>query len=149
METNTRDNMPQEINIHNIMALTARLAQVMAQEADYLAEMKIKEIEPLQKEKVTIAKAMELQIKRIQKYPHLLDTIHPADLDEFDQLAAIFDEIKQENYNRLIAARAVNQQIVEAITEVVNEQNKKPTCTEGGVNGAQFDSLSITLNKKV
>jgi ABC-type Zn uptake system ZnuABC Zn-binding protein ZnuA len=149
METNARDNMPQEINIHNIMALTARLAQVMAEEADYLAEMRIKEIEPLQKEKVTIAKAMELQIKRIQKYPHLLDTIHPDDLDEFSQLAAIFDEIKQENYSRLVAARAVNQQIVEAITEVVNEQNKKPTYTEGGINGAQFDSLSVTLNKKV
>lgn len=149
METNARDTIPQEINIHNIMALTARLAQVMALEADYLAEMKIKEIEPLQKEKITIARAMELQVKRIQKYPHLLDTIDPADLDEFDQLAAIFDEIKQENYNRLIAARAVNQQIVEAITEVVNEQNKKPTYTEDGVNGAQFDSLSVTLNKKV
>lgn len=149
MQVPHKDADLQELNIHNLMALTARLAQVLAQEADYLAEMKIKEIESLQKEKVTIAKAMELQLKRIQKYPHMLDNVHPDDMAEFAELAAIFDEIKQENYNRLMAAREVNQRIVEAITEVVNEQNKKPTYTEEGVNGAQFDSLSVTLNKKV
>jgi ABC-type Zn uptake system ZnuABC Zn-binding protein ZnuA len=149
MQIPPKETATQELNIHNLMALTARLAQVLAQEADLLAEMKIKEIEPLQKEKVTIAKAMELQLKRIQKNPHLLDSVHPEDMAEFAELAAIFDDIKQENYKRLMAAREVNQRIVEAITEVVNEQNKKPTYTEEGVNGAQYDSLSVTLNKKV
>jgi hypothetical protein len=141
--------IPQEINVQNVMALTARLAQVLAQEVDLLAEMKVHEIEPLQKEKITLTKALEMQLKRVQKYPELLDSIHPDDRDELRDLISVFEEIKEENYHRLLAAREVNKRVVEAITEAVNEQNKKPTYSEDGHNLPQFDSISITLNKTI
>lgn len=149
MEPNMQEITPQHINISSVMAITARLAQLLAQEADLLAAMKIQDIAPLQKEKIMLTKAIELQLQRIQKYPEMLDFITDEERAELRDLVEIFDEVKAENYTRLLAAREVNQRVVEAITEAVNEQNRKPTYTEGGVNDRQFDSISVTLDKRI
>jgi len=140
---------PQEISVPNIMAVTARLAQVLAQEADFLAGMNIQEIPALQKEKVWLTKAMELQLKKVKKNPELLDDISDDERDEMEELFTIFDEVKQENYRRLNAAKEVNQRVVEAIAEVVNEQSKKGTYDEEGNPDYQDIALSVTLNEKV
>ena len=149
MEAVVTDLNPQPINVSSIMSVTARLAQILAQEADMLAEMKIKDIAPLQKEKILLTKAMDLQLKLIQKNPEILEDISADEREDLRDLAEIFDEVKAENYRRLMAAKEVNQRVVEAITEAVNEQNKKPTYTDEGINDRQFDSLSVTLDKKI
>lgn len=141
--------VPQEISIPNVMALTGRLAQVLAQEADYLAEMKIKEIEPLQKEKIWLTKALDVQLQRVRKFPELLDNLDPDDCDELHHLVSVFNVIMNENHNRLLAAKEANQRVIEAITEAVNEQNRKPTYTEEGLTESQQDSISVTLNKTI
>ncbi len=139
----------QELNVPNILAMTARLAQVMAQEADLLAAMKISEIEPLQKEKNTLARALEAQLKKLRQYPELRDAINDDEQEDLRELIGVFNEIRDENMRRLLSAKEVNQKVVEAITEVVNEQNRKPTYTEDGANDTLFDSLSVTLNKTI
>lgn len=149
MSSHLPEAVNQELNISNIMALTARLAQILAHEADLLASMKVQEIEPLQKEKIWLTKALELQHRRIQKYPELLDFIDPEEREELRELVAVFDEIKDENHRRLMAAKEVNQRVVEAITEIVNQQSRKPTYTEEGVADQQSDALSVTLNKTI
>lgn len=138
---------PREISMPNIMALTARLAQVLAEEADLLAEMKVKQIEPLQKEKIWLTRAVELQIKRMKKYPDLLAEIEPEEREEFAELMDIFTEVRDENYRRLLAAKEVNQRVVEAIAEVVNEQCKRGVYNEDGDEDYKKDSVSVTLNK--
>ncbi len=149
MQNQLPEAIPQEINISNIMALTARLAQILAQEVDSLSAMKIKELEPLQKEKNWLTKALDMQLRRVRKYPNLLDSVAVEEREELSELVAIFEEIREENYRRLLAAKEANQCLVEAITEVVNEQNRKPTYTEEGQTEPQHDSLSITLNKTI
>ncbi len=138
-----------DLNMSNIMALTARLAQVLAEEADLLAAMKVKDIEPLQKEKIWLTKAMELQVKRMRKYPHLLEKITDEEREEFAELVEIFNEVRAENYRRIMAAKEVNQKVVEAIAEVVNEHCKKGIYTESGDEDYQKDALSVTVNEKV
>lgn len=149
MEHAMTEMTPQPINVSSIMSVTARLAQILAQEADFLSEMKIKDIAPLQKEKTMLTKAMDLQLKIIQRSPELLDDITDEEREDLRDLAEIFDEVKAENYRRLVAAKEINQRVVEAITEAVNEHNKKPTYTDEGINDRQFDSLSVTLDKKI
>jgi flagellar biosynthesis/type III secretory pathway chaperone len=145
----TVDVQPQPINMENVMALTARLAQVLAQEADLLSEMKVKAIEPLQKEKIWLTKAMELQLRRAQKYPFLLEEISEEEREDFAELVNIFDEIRDENHRRLLAAKEVNQQMVDAIADVVNDNSRKGTYTPKGNEDISIDSMSVTLNKTI
>ena len=149
MEQNLHSFELQRLNMDGVMAITARLAQVLAEEADLLADMKVKDIVPLQKEKLTLARALDLQIQRVQKNPELLDEITEEEREDLRDLAGVFDEIKAENFRRLLSAKEVNQRVVEAIMEAVNAQNRKPTYTEEGVNDRQFDAISVTLDKKI
>lgn len=139
----------QNINMENVMALVARLAQILALEVDYLSSMDIQAIDPLQKEKKWLTKAVELQLKRVQKYPHLLNNITDDERSEFADLVAIFNEIKQENNRRLLAAKNVNERVVEAITDVVTEHNRKPNYDGSGVPENSANSISVTLNEHV
>ncbi|MDG1286086.1 MAG: hypothetical protein P8P30_00815 [Rickettsiales bacterium] len=143
------DIRPQSINMENVLALIARLAQILALEVDYLAEMDIQAIDPLQNEKKWLTKAVELQLKRVQKYPYLLEAVTYEEREEFADMISVFNEIKQENHRRLLAARDVNARVVEAITEVVNEHNRKPNYDLRGVPESKLDSVSVTLNEQV
>lgn len=148
-DTDNVEVVPQSINMENVTALTARLAQILAQEADLLADMKVKEIEPLQKEKIWLTKAVELQLKRAQKYPYLLDEISEEDKEEFAELMEVFTSVRDENYRRLLAAKEVNQQVVNAITEVVNDHSRRGTYNQAGDEDVSPHSLSVTLNKTI
>lgn len=143
------DVRPQSINMENFMALIARLAQILALEVDYLAQMDVQAIEPLQNEKKWLTKAVELQLKRVQKFPHLLESVTEDEQLEFRDLVTVFNEIKLENHRRLMAAKEVNERVVEAITEVVNEHNRKPNYDGRGVPENKMDSVSVTLNEHV
>ncbi len=139
----------QAVNMENVMALIARLAQILALEVDYLSDMDIKALEPLQNEKKWLTKAIELQLKRVQKFPHLLDDISDDEREEFRDLVSVFNEIKFENHRRLLAAQSVNERVVQAITDVVAEHNRKINYDGKGVPEAGIDSISVTLNEKV
>ena len=143
------DVRPQTINMENVMALVARLAQILALEVDHLGEMDVKAIDPIQNEKKWLTKAVELQLKRVQKFPHLLEEITDDEREDFRELITVFNEIKLENHRRLLAAKEVNERVVQAITEVVNEHNRKPSYDITGVPENQMDSVSVTLNEKV
>jgi hypothetical protein len=140
---------PQPINMENVMALVARLAQILALEVDHLNRMEVSEIEPLQNEKKWLTKAIELQLKRVQKFPHLMAEITEEEREDFMELIGVFNEIKAENHRRLVAAKEVNSRIVEAIKDVVNEHNRKDKYDAKGLQEQASDSVSITLNEKV
>ncbi len=152
-ETNTgnapEDIRPQSINMGNVMALIARLAQILALEVDHLSEMDVQAIDPIQNEKKWLAKAVELQLKRVQKYPYLLEEITDEEREDFRELVLVFNDIKLENHRRLLAAKEVNERVVQAITEVVNEHNRKPSYDIKGVPEEKLDSVSVTLNEQV
>jgi predicted nucleotidyltransferase len=50
MSTDTK--ITPELKIQDVITLTARLAQLLAEEVDLLGEMKVQKIEALQKEKL-------------------------------------------------------------------------------------------------
>lgn len=139
----------QHINMENVMALVARLAQILALEVDYLSRMEVKQLASTENEKKWLTKAIELQLKRVQKFPHILQEITDEERADFAELVAVFDEIKYENYRRLMAAKEVNKTVVNAITEVVNEHNRKPSYDRTGIPERKKDSISITVNEKV
>jgi len=149
VEDVSEDIRPQTINMENVMALVARLAQILALEVDHLGDMDVKAIEPIQNEKKWLTKAVELQLKRVQKFPYLLNEVTEDEREDFRELVTVFNEIKLENHRRLLAAKQVNERVVQAITEVVNEHNRKPSYDIKGVPEEKRDSVSVTLNEHV
>ena len=137
-------------DINDIIAITVRLANVLAQEADLLEAMRIGDIAPLQQEKILLTHALEASHKHFKKHPEIMDAASEEEIEDLEHVVAAFEEIKQENHRRLTMARAVNQRIVQAIGDVVNEKRSKSAYTKKG-RTAQPDvgNLHVSLNERV
>ncbi len=140
---------PDKLDVESIIALTARLAQLLAQEADLLTGMNIRDIETLQKEKLLLVDALEAQKRHIERNPHLLNTISDSEALEMAQIIEIFHKIMMENHHRLLIAKEVNQKVVEAIADVVNEAAGSGFYDKHGKSEPSVRPVSVSLNKTI
>lgn len=141
---------PPSIDVRAIITVTARLAQLLAEEVDLLTDMKVSKIESLQNEKIYLTNALEAQKKLIDKYPQVMDTIPSQDKGELQEVVNIFNDILEENHRKLLLAKEINHKIVQAITSVVKEQSQSKSYDDKGLTGmSSFDTMSITLNQTI
>lgn len=144
------DVPPPQIKMQDVITLTARLAELLAEEVDLLGEMKVAKIDALQQEKIFLTNALQAHKKLIDRHPHLLDTIPSQDKHDLEAVVDVFNNILEENHRKLLLAREVNHKIVQAITSVVTETNRKKSYDGRGQSGAApFESLSVTLNQTI
>lgn len=135
--------------LDGLIALTARLAQVLAEEADYLEQMNIKMVGKLQKEKLLLTSALEREKKLLTSNPQALRNISDADKQDLQAVFEIFNAILSENYRRLLVAKEVNGQMVAAITEVVEEATVNSVYDKKArPDHIARENLSITLDEK-
>jgi hypothetical protein len=140
----------QTIKIQDVITLTARLAQLLAEEVDLLANMKVAKIESLQQEKLFLISALHAHKKLIDKHPYVVDTIPSQDRQDLQEVVKVFNNILEENHRKLLLAKEVNHKIVEAITSVVAESNRSKSYDDKGINGAApFETISVTLNQTI
>jgi len=138
------------LKIQDVITLTARLAQLLAEEVDLLGDMKVSKIEALQQEKLFLVSALEAQRKLVDKHPHLLETIPSQDKKDLQEVVDVFNEILEENHRKLLMAKEVNHKIVEAITAVVKENTQSRAYGAKGVTtNIPYETLSVTLNKTI
>lgn len=139
-----------EMRIQDVVTLTARLAQLLAEEVDLLGTMKLKEVEKLQHEKIFITNALEAQRKLLDKHPGLVETIPSQDKEDLKRVVDLFNNILEENHRKLLLAKEVNHKIVSAIKEVVRDHTTSKTYGGDGVTHyAQYETISVTLDSKV
>ena len=147
---NTAAMTAPKLDIKAVITVTARLAQLLAEEVDLLGDMKVSKIEALQNEKIFLTNALDAQKKLINKHPQLLETIPSQDKHDLQEVANIFNNILEENHRKLLLARDINHQIVRAITSVVKEHSLSKTYDGQGVSGsAAYETLSVTLNQTI
>lgn len=140
---------PATVDVDSVIALTARLAQVLAEEADLLAEMRVREIEGLQKEKLQLLDALEAQKRFLDRNPHLLHAITDEECMELAQMIEIFQTVMKENHRRLLIAREVNRKVVEAISEVVQEAARNGMYDHKGLPERVEGGISMSLNQTI
>lgn len=146
----TRDARPDDFKTQDVITITARLAQVLAEEVDLLREMKVRQIAALQQEKIFLTNALEAQRKQIERFPYIKQTIPSQERSDLEEVAEVFEEILAENHRKLMLAKEVNQKIVQAITDVVKETTQSRTYNGSGYAGsAPFSTLSVTLNETI
>lgn len=138
------------LDVKAIITVTARLAQLLAEEVDLLTDMKVSKIEALQNEKLYLTNALEAQKKLINKHPALLDTIPSQDKNDLQEVVDVFNNILEENHRKLLLAKEINHKIVQAITSVVKESSLSKTYDDQGITGAApYETLSVTLNQTI
>lgn len=137
-------------NPQEIITMTARLAQILAEEVDLLAEKKVAKIADLQNEKLFLVRALESQKKAVQKDPELVRKMPPTQREELRKVVDIFNGVIQQNHRKLELAKYVNQKIIDIIKQVVGESD-----VAGVYNGFgkayhfAHHNLSVTLNKRI
>ena len=142
--------LPPQIKIQDVITLTARLAQLLAEEVDLLSDMKVAKIEALQQEKLFLVNALDAQRKLIDKHPHLRETIPSQDKRDLQEVVDVFNDILEENHRKLLLAKEINHKIVQAITTVVKQSSLSRVYDDKGITGAApYETLSVTLNKQV
>ncbi|MDX2073089.1 MAG: hypothetical protein SFX19_01835 [Alphaproteobacteria bacterium] len=141
---------PYEIRIQDVVTLTARLAQLLAEEVDLLGGMKLKEVEKLQHEKMFITNALDAQRKLLDKHPNALEQIPSRDKADLQRVVDVFNNILKENHRKLLLAKEVNHKIVSAIKEVVRDHTSSRTYGGDGITHyAPYETISVTLDSKV
>jgi flagellar biosynthesis/type III secretory pathway chaperone len=141
---------PDHIDVRAVITVTARLAQLLAEEVDLLSDMKVSKIEHLQSEKIFLTNALEAQKKLINKHPHLAETIPSQDREDLAQVVEVFEGILEENHRKLLLAKEINHQVVQAITSVVKDKSRSKVYDDRGHTGvAAYETLSVTLNQTV
>ena len=150
MSGEARGTLPTEVKMQDVITLTARLAQILAEEVDLLAEMKVSKIEVLQQEKLFLTNALEAQRKLLEKQPHIRETIPSSDKEDLKRVMEVFNDILEENHHKLLLAKEVNYKIVQAITDVVKQSTRSNVYDGRGAAGfAPYETLSVTLNKRI
>ena len=150
MSGEDRRNQTLHFNVTDVITLTARLAQVMAEEVDLLREMKVSKIEALQKEKLFLTGALEAYRKLLERQPELLRAITPQQRKDLEDITRVFNDVLKQNHDRLLVAKEVNHRVVQAIRACVTEKNGQALYNRYGyaaTPGSQ--SLSVTLNKHI
>lgn len=139
-----------QVNLPDITALSARLAHILALEADMLKDMKVSEIEPLQKEKQLLTSALEAQKKLLERNPDILKGASAEEKSKFKKVVAAFNHVLKENHRRLRMAKEVNRKVVEAIAEVANADATRHVYNGNGMSEhIKPGMLSLTLNKVI
>ena len=139
-----------ELRMKDVVTLTVRLSQLLAEEVDYLDAMQVPKIEPLQQEKLFLISALDAQRKLLDKHPGLVDTIPSQDRKDLQDVVNVFEDILAENHRKLLLAKEINHKIVQAITDVVKENTLRKAYNEKGFSGAApFETLSVTLNQTI
>ena len=146
----TKPRKPIVLNAKDICTLTARLAQVLAEEVDLLNDMKLQDVEKLQEEKLFLLDALESYKKIVKRQPELSESIPSQDKQDLKDVVHVFEDILQQNHRKLQMAKEVNEQVVKAIRDVVTEKAQTPYYGNSGIVGTtSFENSSVTLNEQV
>lgn len=139
-----------EFRFQDVITVTARLAQLLAEEVDLLNEMKVSKIETLQHEKIFLTNALDAQRKFIEQNPYIKEQISAQEKRDMAKISEVFQNVLAENHKKLLLAKEVNFQVVRAIRDVVKENTQSRTYNGSGYTGAAaFSTLSVTLNKMI
>jgi hypothetical protein len=139
---------PDAISFETLKLLIARLAQLLAQEADYLDAMQIAGVASLQTEKKALVDALEKQKKLITRRSRMVGDMTDDQYDDLYRVVEVFNLVLGENHKRLMVAKEINARVVEAITELANENAKQGFYTHKGERSGD-PSVSLSLNRSI
>lgn len=136
--------------LSDMVAVMARLAQILAQEVDFLQAMRIKEIETLQEEKRKLTKLLTTMKRDFDRAGVRVGDFAEDQVRAFHEMAEIFNNVLQENQQKLLVAKEINYRVVQAISDVVEEESQRPGYNRRGTKSkARAGAPSVSLNERI
>ncbi len=135
------------IDIKDIISVTKELTAVLAAEVSLLKSMKVRDIEPLQRDKLRLAQRLDEMKHYVKQHPELVREASEEDLSYYKQVADDFEYVMIQNHNYLQMARQVNVRIIGAIKAAVKEQQPPATYTARGTDAAALAAASVRINQ--
>lgn len=137
--------MQADVDIYELITVTARLKELLSRETEHLKRMEVKEMAKLADEKQKLTKIMENYQRLIHQRPELVLALDADSREELGQLTQEFTRVVSENLQRTAVARAVNMRVAQAIMEVVTENQHAGTYNRNG-SAALPSNLSVSFN---
>ena len=141
-------NITETIPVQDIIDVTTRLTDLMAEEAELFRTMNIEAIAALQEEKNQLVVWLEAQQKMLAVHPDPAALIDDEERDVLEEVMEDFTNIAQDNFHQATIARDVNKKVVTAVTNAIRDQEVVNTYTPNGGNANhQNVPISYKLNQ--
>lgn len=138
------------IQVNELVAVTARLTEVLREESKELRAMRIRAVGEMQDEKNMLISWLEAQKKIIALTPEMKDRLSEKERADMTRVAEDFAVAVEENYHQASIARAVNQRVVQAINDSVRSSEHVNTYNAYGStrNTVTGGGLPFNVNQK-
>lgn len=134
------------IQVNELVAVTARLTEVLRAESLELRAMRIRAVGEMQDEKNKLIGWLEAQKKIIALTPEMKDRLSEEERAEMARVAEAFAVAVEENYHQASIARAVNQRVVQAINDSVRSNEHVNTYNAYGNTRNTVSSTGLPFN---
>lgn len=138
-----------QMSVNELMHATLRLSDVLAEESEHIDAMRYHELPKLNEEKVRLLSLLENYQRVMAADP---DFIRAADARTREELLLRTDDLAfnvEENFRKVSVTRAVNSRVMQAIMDVMNDQQRPSTYGPKGIAAASSDlGLSMNLNQR-
>ena len=109
-------------SIDALIEIASQLIALLGRETALLREMKIREIAPLQAEKLALTRAYETRVRALNKHGEAIEQVEKAIRDELRATVNRFEDAAKANTIAVQAAQHLNQRLMQAIVDTVNER---------------------------
>lgn len=137
------------MTMDGLLDATQRMCEILSEESEHLAAMRIEPLAKLNQEKTKLTKQLETYQMLMASDPQF---VLRADEKTREELLLLVDDlavVTEENFRRTATARAVNQRVMQAIMDVVSENHRPATYGRSGQTASSADlTMSINLNQQ-
>jgi len=135
-----------------LMTLMKRLGQVMDHERALLRSMRLDDLKDLQEEKVALADAYEIELKRLRKTPETLASLDESVREQIEGGMRRFQEAASANFEALGAAQTVVEKVVRNIADSIDRNQRRQSYGPSTGMAAQTSSaqvISVAFDRKL
>jgi methionine-rich copper-binding protein CopC len=137
------------IAINEVLAVTARLGDLLRRESEFLRQMNISAAAGLQDEKLKLTSWLEAQQKLINVKPELRDLITEEERLAIEELAVEFNDAVADNFQQVSIARMINQKVVQAMTDALRDTQHPTIYNAQGASALKAETMiSYNLDQK-
>lgn len=149
MAANQAAAVASQISLDELREATRRLTELLMEEADLLAAMRVADVLPLQQEKLQLTRTLEMAQAQLAAKSAFMQSASP---EEREELLLMTDDLAyavEHNHRQASAARTVNARVMQAIMDVATEQHRPASYDRlGQVSGREKLTLSLKLNQQ-
>src|SRR5688572_23927020 len=137
--------MLQSMSIHELMDATMRLSDLLVEESDHIRHRRYADVAKLHEEKVRLSGLLETYQSVMAANPNFTGD---ADQKTREELLLLTDDLAvsvQENFHTVAVAKAVNGRVLQAMMDVMSEQ-QRPNSYGASGQSLQASNMTISMN---